>query len=97
MVESRSVYWADVCLSRFVEGVCWQFVVNPDQGAELEKISFSPQDARAYSGSAFHAVFEYGPAIELDSYVVHHAHFEHGRLLARSGDKDGARQLVLPV
>ncbi|KAG2137020.1 hypothetical protein DEU56DRAFT_901464 [Suillus clintonianus] len=51
-----------------------------DPGAELEKIPFSPQDA--YSGSAFHAVFEHGPAIELDSYVVHHAHFEHGRLLA---------------
>ncbi|KAG2087614.1 uncharacterized protein F5147DRAFT_748515 [Suillus discolor] len=40
---------------------------------------------------AFRAVFEHGPDIELDHYIVYYAHFEYGRLLARSGDKDGAR------
>ncbi|KAG2110020.1 hypothetical protein BD769DRAFT_1365263 [Suillus cothurnatus] len=92
--ESRSGYWDDVCLARFLEGVCWRFVAYPDPDAELEpdeKIPFSPEDARTYSERAFRAVFEYGPNIELDHYIVYYAHFEYGRLLARSGDKDGAR------
>lgn len=92
--ESRSGYWDDVCLARFLEGVCWRFVAYPDPDAELEpdeKIPFSPEDARTYSERAFRTVFEYGPNIELDHYIVYYAHFEYGRLLARSGDKDGAR------
>ncbi|KAG2113971.1 hypothetical protein DEU56DRAFT_749051, partial [Suillus clintonianus] len=93
-LESRSGYWDDVCLARFLEGVCWRFVAYPDPDAELEpdeKIPFSPEDARAYSEGAFLAVFEHGPDVELDHYIVYFAHFEYGRLLARSGDKDGAR------
>ncbi|KAG2355431.1 hypothetical protein BDR07DRAFT_1453781 [Suillus spraguei] len=93
-LDSRSGYWDDVCLARFLEGVCWRFVAYPDPDAELEpdeKIPFSPEDARTYSERAFRAVFEHGPDIELDHYVVYYAHFEYGRLRARSGDKDGAR------
>lgn len=93
-LESRSGYWDDVCLARFLEGVCWRFVAYPDPDAELEpdeKIPFSPEDARTYSERAFRAVFEHGPNIELDHYIVYYAHFEYGRLLARSGDKDGAK------
>ncbi|KAG1895793.1 uncharacterized protein F5891DRAFT_1056964 [Suillus fuscotomentosus] len=93
-LESRSGYWDDVCLARFLEGVCWRFVAYPDPDAELEpdeKIPVSPEDARTYSERAFRAVFEHGPDIELDHYIVYYAHFEYGRLLARSGDKDGAR------
>lgn len=93
-LESRSGYWDDVCLAWFLEGVCWRFVAYPDPDAKLEpdeKVPFSPEDARAYSERAFRTVFEYGPNIELDHYIVYYAHFEYGRLLARSGDKDGAR------
>ncbi|KAG1873955.1 hypothetical protein F4604DRAFT_1582539 [Suillus subluteus] len=93
-LESRSGYWDDVCLARFLEGVCWRFVAYPDPDAELEpdeKIPFSSEDARTYSERAFRAVFEHGPSIELDHYIVYYAHFEYGRLLARSGNKDGAR------
>ncbi|KAG1773235.1 hypothetical protein EV702DRAFT_976206 [Suillus placidus] len=93
-LESRSGYWDDVCLARFLEGVCWRFVAYPDPDAELEpdeKIPFSTEDARTYSERAFRAVFEHGPNIELDHYIVYFAHFEYGRLLARSGNKDGAR------
>ncbi|KAG1736065.1 hypothetical protein EDD22DRAFT_1010255, partial [Suillus occidentalis] len=93
-LESRSGYWDDVCLARFLEGVCWQFVVYPDPDAELEpeeKIPCSPENARTYSERAFRAVFEHGPNIELDHYVVYYAYFEYGRLLARSGNKDGAK------
>lgn len=28
-LESRSGYWDDVCLARFLEGVCWRFVAYP--------------------------------------------------------------------
>ncbi|KAG2117585.1 hypothetical protein DEU56DRAFT_761371 [Suillus clintonianus] len=93
-LESRSGYWDDVCLARFLEGGCWRFVAYPDPDAELEpdgKISFSPEDARAYSEGAFRAVFKHGPNINLDHYIVYFAYFEYGRLLARSGDQDGAR------
>lgn len=93
-LESRSGYWDDVCLARFLEGVCWRFVAYPDPDAELEpdeKVPFSPEDARTYSERAFRAVFEHGPNIELDHYIVYFAHFEYGRLLARAGNKDGAR------
>ncbi|KAG1719491.1 hypothetical protein EDB19DRAFT_1784292 [Suillus lakei] len=93
-LESRSGHWDDVCLARFLEGVCWRFVAYPDPDDELEpdeKIPFSPEYARACSGRVFRAVFEHGPNIELNHYIVYDAHFEYGRLLARSGDKDGAR------
>ncbi|KAG5719573.1 hypothetical protein E4T56_gene4275, partial [Termitomyces sp. T112] len=41
---------------------------------------------------AFKAVFEYGPKIELDHYIVYHAHYEYGRLLACQGDFVGAKR-----
>ncbi|KAG2356007.1 hypothetical protein BDR07DRAFT_1492428 [Suillus spraguei] len=84
-LDSRSGYW-DVCLARFLEASDPDAELEPD-----EKIPFSPEDARTYSERAFRAVFEHGPDIELDHYVVYYAHFEYGRLRARSGDKDGAR------
>lgn len=28
-LELRSGYWDDVCLARFLEGVCWRFVAYP--------------------------------------------------------------------
>lgn len=83
-----------------------------DPDAELEpdeKIPYSPENARTYSERAFRAVFEHGPNIELDHYIVYYAResvlfcrslrisdcflvdFEYGRLLARSGNKDGAK------
>ncbi|KAF9219377.1 hypothetical protein BS17DRAFT_424722 [Gyrodon lividus] len=86
-------YWDDVCLARFLEGVCWRFVAYPDPDAEPEadeKFSVSVEDARQRAERALKEVFENGPKIELDHYIVYHAHFEYGRLLARSGNKEGA-------
>ncbi|KAG1754133.1 hypothetical protein EDD22DRAFT_1001005 [Suillus occidentalis] len=84
-LELRSGYWDDVCLACFLEG-------DPDAELEPEeKIPCSPENARTYWERAFHAVFEHGPNIELDHYVVYYAHFEYGRLLAQSGNKDGAK------
>ncbi|KAF8837528.1 hypothetical protein BDN67DRAFT_1013812 [Paxillus ammoniavirescens] len=86
-------YWDDVCLARFLEGVCWRFVAYPDPDAELdadEQLSVPVEDARQRAEHALKEVFEHGPKIELDHYIVYYAHFEYGRLLARSGNKEGA-------
>ncbi|KAG2125157.1 hypothetical protein DEU56DRAFT_759399 [Suillus clintonianus] len=85
---------ADDFEDRFPEGQqahCPTRMLN----SSLTRKSSSHQRAHACTQGAFHAVFGHGPAIELDSYVMYHAQFEYGRLLARPGDKDAARQLVL--
>ncbi|KAG8215539.1 hypothetical protein J3R82DRAFT_9198 [Butyriboletus roseoflavus] len=92
--EGKEGYWDDLCLARFLEGVCWRFVAYPDPDAELDahdKVFVSVEEAQHKAESAFEEVFENGPRIELDHYIVYYAHFEYGRLLARSGDKEGAK------
>ncbi|KAI9457359.1 hypothetical protein HD554DRAFT_2142813 [Boletus coccyginus] len=92
--EGREGYWDDLCLARFLEGVCWRFVAYPDPDAKLdadERVPVSVEAAQHKAETAFEEVFENGPKIELDHYIVYYAHFEYGRLLARSGDKEGAK------
>ncbi|TFY76485.1 hypothetical protein EWM64_g7527 [Hericium alpestre] len=57
-----------------------------------EKVSVSQADAKARATAAFEAVFANGTKIELDHHVVYYAHFEYGRLLACTGDREGARR-----
>jgi len=93
-MEGNEGYWDDLCLARFLEGVCWRFVAHPDPDAQLEagdKMPISTEEAEHRAVSAFQEVFDNGPKIELDHYIVYYAHFEYGRLLARSGHKGGAR------
>ncbi|KAI6030082.1 hypothetical protein EDC04DRAFT_107009 [Pisolithus marmoratus] len=92
--STREGYWDNVCLVRFLEGVCWRYVAYPDPDADPDSNESSPvavDDARRRAELAFKAVFQHGPKIELDHYIVYYAHFEYGRLLARSGKKDEAR------
>lgn len=87
-------YWDNVCLARFLEGVCWRYVAYPDPDVDLDKNGSLPvtiDDAGRRAEQAFKAVFKHGPKIELDHYLVYYAHFEYGRLLARSGKMDEAR------
>ncbi|KAJ7747850.1 hypothetical protein B0H16DRAFT_1554834 [Mycena metata] len=89
-----SGYWDDYCLARFLEGVCLRYVAFPDPDAVLdpeEVPSMSRNDAAAASKTAFEAVFENGPKIELDHHIVYHAHYELGRLVACLDDQAGAR------
>ncbi|KAG6915424.1 hypothetical protein DXG01_011573 [Tephrocybe rancida] len=94
-------YWDDLCLARFLEGVCLRFIAYPDPDAVLhpeEVVDIPRAEAEAGAEEAFRAVFEYGPKIELDHHIVYHAHYELGRLLACQGDLVGARtefELVL--
>ncbi|KAG6843937.1 hypothetical protein H0H87_011585 [Tephrocybe sp. NHM501043] len=78
-------YWDDLCLARFLEGVCERFVAYPDPDA----IPDCDADAHPAAGEAdgaegkqeraekaekaFRAVLEYGPRIELDHWLVYHA------------------------
>ncbi|KIM66408.1 hypothetical protein SCLCIDRAFT_1211163 [Scleroderma citrinum Foug A] len=92
---AREGYWDDVCLVRFLEGVCWQYLTYPNPDAELDESERNPvpiEDARRRAEGAFQAVFEHGPKIELDHYLVYYSHFECGRFLASSGMKDEARK-----
>ncbi|KAG5640665.1 hypothetical protein DXG03_007602 [Asterophora parasitica] len=87
-------YWDDLCLARFLEGVCLRFIAYPDPDAVLdpnEVVDIPKADAEKGAAEAFRAVFEYGPKIELDHHLVYHAHFELGRLLACQGKVEEAK------
>ncbi|TFK53849.1 hypothetical protein OE88DRAFT_1654178 [Heliocybe sulcata] len=95
-------YWDDLCLARFLEGVCWRYVAHPDPDAIVEDVEgemgLMQEEAEKRAKEAFAAVFEHGPKIELDHYLVFYSHYEFGRLLFCAGDKAGAKhqfELVL--
>ncbi|KAI0032001.1 hypothetical protein K488DRAFT_50862 [Vararia minispora EC-137] len=93
--KARSGYWDDVCLARFLEGMCLRFLAYEDAEALVEPDVPMPmpvEEATARARAAFEAVFADGTRIELDHYLVYFAHFEYGRLLARSGEKERARE-----
>ncbi|KAG6899072.1 hypothetical protein C0995_007246, partial [Termitomyces sp. Mi166 len=81
-------YWDDLCLARFLEG---DPDAHPDP-ADDASITLTRADAERDAEEAFKAVFEHGPRIELDHYIVYHAHYEYGRLLACRGDIGGAKR-----
>ncbi|KAG5634747.1 hypothetical protein H0H81_000907 [Sphagnurus paluster] len=87
-------YWDDLCLARFLEGVCLRYLAYPDPDAILETeehLSITAEEAARGAEAAFRAVFEHGPKIELDHHLVYHAHFELGRLLACQGRHEEAK------
>lgn len=96
-----SEFWDDLCLARFLEGVCLRFVAYPDLDATLdpqENVGITTEEAVEGADAAFRAVLEYGPKIELDHHLVYYAHYELGRLLACQGKVDEAKiefELVL--
>ncbi|TFK24134.1 hypothetical protein FA15DRAFT_704788 [Coprinopsis marcescibilis] len=88
-------YWDDLCLARFLEGVCLRYVAYPDADAEYdpeEVLGISKEEAGKKAEQSFRAVFEHGPLIEYDHHIVYHAHYELGRLLACQGKTDDARR-----
>ncbi|KAF5323980.1 hypothetical protein D9611_008246 [Ephemerocybe angulata] len=109
-VHGASSYHDDLCLARFLEGVCCRYVAYPEAdsvesglvpGAEDEASSVDEETrsgAEKRAEEAFLEVFANGPKIELDHQIVYHAHYEYGRLLACQGNIDKARaefELVL--
>ncbi|KAH9177211.1 hypothetical protein EDB89DRAFT_1934988 [Lactarius sanguifluus] len=87
-------FWDDWCLARHLEGACLRYIAYPGPDALVgpgEVVAIPRAEAAKRSSAAFEAVFANGHKIELDHYIVYHAHFEYGRLLAGMGDKDAAR------
>jgi hypothetical protein len=88
-------YWDDYCLAKFLEGVCLRFVAYPDPDALIdpdEVITIPKEEAEAKSAAAFQFVFEHGQKIELDHYLVYHAHYEYGRMLGCQGKRNEAQE-----
>ncbi|KAF7427802.1 hypothetical protein PC9H_007018 [Pleurotus ostreatus] len=88
-------FWDDYCLAKFLEGVCLRYVAYPDPDAALDPAevpSIPKEEAEKAATQAFETVFENGMKIELDHYLVYHAHYELGRLLTCQGDVHGARK-----
>ncbi|KII83697.1 hypothetical protein PLICRDRAFT_180049 [Plicaturopsis crispa FD-325 SS-3] len=92
--EGGTGFWDDMCLARFLEGVCYRYVAYPDPDAILdpdERLAVPREDAVKRATDAFKFVFAHGPEIHFEHYLVYHAHYEYGRLLACEGDHEGAR------
>ncbi|KAI0351117.1 hypothetical protein OH77DRAFT_1430135 [Trametes cingulata] len=96
-------YWDDRALALFLKGICLRFVAYPDPDAVLDSageaaVKQHREDAEKGAQQAFEAVFEQGPKIVYDHYLVYYAHYEYARLLACKGEKEQARmhlELVL--
>jgi len=93
--EKGQGYYDDLCLGRFLEGVCCRYIAYPDPDAiidEHDACPISKAEAVSRAKAAFEMVFTNGPKIELEHHLVYHAHYELGRLLSREGDDDSAKK-----
>ncbi|KAF9020224.1 hypothetical protein BDZ89DRAFT_1072405 [Hymenopellis radicata] len=102
-LKGREKLWGyhdDLCLSKFLEGVCLRYLAYPDVDAVLppdlpsveELTGMSEVECAKQAEVAFTTVFEHGTKIELDHHVVYYAHYEYGRFLSRHGQEDKARE-----
>lgn len=93
--KGGTTFWDDLCLARFLKGVCLRYVAYPDTNAVVdasEQVAISQPDAERGSLELFQSIFTDGPKIALDHYLVYCSHYEIGRVLARSGDVNSARK-----
>ncbi|KAI0691814.1 hypothetical protein BC835DRAFT_1430711 [Cytidiella melzeri] len=89
-------FWDDLCLSRFLEGLCLRYLAYPDPDAVADPTS-PPQDAECAAAearalAAFQVVLDHASQIQYDHFLLYYTHFELGRLKACKGDKEGAKQ-----
>lgn len=68
--EGQPGYWDDMCLALFLKGVVQRYAAFPDPDAAIKE--GEPERAKD-AEECFRKVFEYGPKIELDHYLVYHA------------------------
>ncbi|KAI0085514.1 hypothetical protein BDY19DRAFT_438314 [Irpex rosettiformis] len=88
-------YWDDLCLTRFLEGVCLRYLAYPDpdsvqEASEPKENDLKTTEARALA--SFEAVLENASRIQYDHFLIYYTHYELGRLLACKGDKEGAKK-----
>ncbi|KAI5118785.1 hypothetical protein M0805_005015 [Coniferiporia weirii] len=90
-------YWDDLCLAYLLEGVCWRFVAYPDKEAtavpgETTGSQITQGEAASKARAALEQAIKHSAKIELDHYILYHAHYELGRLCLCTGDAEGARR-----
>ncbi|KAF8153787.1 hypothetical protein B0H34DRAFT_661565 [Crassisporium funariophilum] len=93
--EGGTGYWDDLCLAHFLCGVCNRYIAYPDADADLDPqatVTIPKEAAETRAMESFQAVFELGPKIELDHYLVYYAHYEYGRLLVCQGNTSGGKE-----
>ncbi|KIP02601.1 hypothetical protein PHLGIDRAFT_130658 [Phlebiopsis gigantea 11061_1 CR5-6] len=93
--EGGHGYWDDLCLARFLQGICLRYIAYPDPDAVVDG-SDEPEsgktDAQGRAAAAFEANLRDAANIQYDHYLLYYTHYEYGRLLACQGDKEGARR-----
>ncbi|TDL14779.1 hypothetical protein BD410DRAFT_796945 [Rickenella mellea] len=91
-------YYDDLCLARFLEGVCARHVAFPDRDAIPEPEDDKTASAKLQTDSssralaAFEDVLTNSDKIALDHYLIYHTHYEIGRLHACLGNQAKARE-----
>ncbi|KIY66759.1 hypothetical protein CYLTODRAFT_398199 [Cylindrobasidium torrendii FP15055 ss-10] len=104
--KGRKGFYDDLCLCRFLEGVCLRYLAHPDADSSpfltaptIEELEGMLADETSKKAAlAFKDVFRDGPKIQWDHHIVYQAHYEYGRLLSREGKLDEAKeqfQLIL--
>lgn len=73
--SSGGGYYDDLCLAKFLEGVCCRFYAFPDPDSVVDKqcVRDGQVEYTRRAKESFEEVFKYGPNIELDHYLVYHS------------------------
>ncbi|WVR05111.1 hypothetical protein IAU60_002123 [Kwoniella sp. DSM 27419] len=88
-------YWDDYCLGHFLRGMV-QFVARyqpPEAVGKDERGPNDPSDQDLDEGAEkdFQAVIRHGSDVQLDHYILYHNYYELGRLYARRGANEEAK------
>ncbi|KAI0338678.1 hypothetical protein BDW22DRAFT_1362776 [Trametopsis cervina] len=88
-------YWDDLCLTRFLEGICLRYIAYPDPDAVAsvtEKSALEREAAETGALAAFETVLQNSAQIQYDHYLLYYTHYELGRLKACKGDVEEAKK-----
>lgn len=73
--SSGGGYYDDLCLAKFLEGVCCRYYGFPDPDSVVDEqcVQDGQVEYAKRARAAFEEVFKWGPKIELDHHLVYHA------------------------
>ncbi|WVQ98662.1 hypothetical protein IAU59_005793 [Kwoniella sp. CBS 9459] len=90
-------YWDDYCLGHFLRGMVQSVARYQNVEAAPEatrKAEGDPSDQVLDEGAEkdYRAVIRHSPEVQLDHYILFHNYYELGRLYARRGDDEQAKE-----
>ncbi|WVF72267.1 hypothetical protein IAT40_007079 [Kwoniella sp. CBS 6097] len=90
-------YWDDYCLGHFLRGMVRSVARYQNLEAAPEatrKAEGDPSDQALDEGAEkdYRAVIRHSPEVQLDHYILFHNYYELGRLYARRGDDEQAKE-----